>query len=70
MEESKEYLNTVEAAEYLHISDRTVRTLCTERKIRHERLNGRNVRFKKEWLDEYLKSITIEPIKEDSNNER
>ena len=69
MEENKEYLNSVEAAEYLHLSDKTVRTLCNERKIRHERLNGRNVRFKKEWLDEYLKSITIEPIKEDNNNE-
>ena len=69
MENKVEYLNSMEAAAYLHVSDRTVRTLCTERRIRHERLNGRNVRFKKEWLDEYLQSITIEPIKEDNNNE-
>lgn len=62
MATNSEYLNSAEAAEYLHLSDRTVRSLCTDRKIRHERLNGRNVRFKKEWLDEYLQSIQVAPI--------
>ena len=68
MHENEEYLNTTQAAEYLHLSDRTIRTLCTERKIRHQRVNGRNIRFKKEWLDEYLESIvvTVEPLKEDN----
>ena len=68
MHEKGEYMNTTEAAEYLHLSDRTIRTLCTERKIRHQRVNGRNIRFKREWLDEYLESIieTIEPIKEEN----
>lgn len=69
METNSEYMNSTEAAEYLHLSDRTVRTLCSERKIRHERLNGRNIRFKKEWLEEYLQSITIEPIKEENKND-
>lgn len=66
MAQEKEYMSSAEAAEYLHISDRTVRTLCTERKIRHERLSGRNIRFKQEWLDEYLQSIMVEPIKEEN----
>lgn len=74
MASNSEYLNSAEAAEYLHLSDRTVRSLCTDRKIRHERLNGRNVRFKREWLDEYLQSIQVAPIqnseqKGDLNNE-
>lgn len=67
--EKTEYLNSVQAGEYLHLSDRTVRTLCKELKIRHERIGARNYRFKKEWLDEYLKSITVEPIKEEKENE-
>ena len=69
METNSEYMTSIEAAEYLHLSDRTVRTLCKNRKIRHELLNGRNYRFKREWLDEYLKSITFEPIKEEKENE-
>ena len=66
-----EYMNTLEAAEYLHLSDRTVRKLCSDRKIRHERINNRNIRFKKEWLDEYLESIitTVEPITMKKENE-
>lgn len=68
MEPSNEYMTSVEAAEYLHVSDRTVRNLCKDRQIRHELLSGRNYRFKKEWLDEYLQSITIEPIKKENEN--
>lgn len=69
MEPANEYLNSAQAAEYLHLSDRAVRSLCKSQQIKHQLLNGRNYRFKKEWLDEYLQSITIEPIKEE-NNER
>lgn len=60
-----EYLNSLEAAEFLKVSDRTIRTLCRNRKIKHERLNGRNIRFKREWLEDYQKSITVEPINEE-----
>lgn len=56
------YLNTQEAADYLGISDRTLRTICQAAQIEHERLNGRNLRFKKEWLDNYLESIRVKPI--------
>lgn len=56
------YLNTQEAADYLGISDRTLRTICQSAQIEHERLNGRNLRFRKEWLDNYLESIRVKPI--------
>ena len=69
MEQETHFMNSTEAAEYLHLSDRTIRTLCKERKIRHVRMHGNRLRFQKEWLDEYLKSITFEPIKEENENE-
>ena len=59
-----EYLNTKDAAHYLGVSDRTVRTLCKSRKLTHESLNNRNIRIKKEWLDAYLDSIRIDAEKE------
>ena len=68
--ENEEYMNSQEAAAYLQISDRTVRTLCQNRKIRHERLNERNFRFKKTWLDEYLDSIRIEPAPTNSEERK
>ena len=55
-----EYLNTKDAAHYLGVSDRTVRTLCKARKLTHELLNNRNIRIKKQWLDDYLDSIRVE----------
>ena len=66
MTEQGEYITTKEAAEMLAVSDRTVRTLCRDRKIRHERLNGRNIRLKREWVVDYIQSIQIEPIKEEN----
>lgn len=55
-----EYLNTKDAAQYLGVSDRTVRSLCKTRKLTHELLNNRNIRIKKEWLDAYLDSIRVD----------
>ena len=55
-----EYLNTKDAAHYLGVSDRTVRTLCKTRKLTHELLNNRNIRIKRQWLDDYLDSIRVE----------
>lgn len=57
-------MNSKEAAQYLGVSDRTVRTLCKTRKLTHELLNNRNIRIKKEWLDAYLDSIRIDAEKE------
>ena len=65
MTQQSEYITTKEAAEILNVSDKTVRNLCRDRRIKHERLNGRNIRLKPEWVREYQKSIIIEPIKED-----
>ena len=56
-----DYLTSKEAAAYIGVSDRTIRELCTTRQIEHERLNGRNLRFKQEWLDAYLESIRVRP---------
>lgn len=69
MSEPGGYITTREAAEMLGVSDRTVRTLCQSRKIKHERLNGRNIRLRPEWVQAYQESIIIEPIKEENNNE-
>lgn len=63
------YLNTKEAAAYLGVSDRTVRSLCEDRKITHERLSGRIIRIKKEWLDAYLESIRIPAENKDIKGE-
>ena len=65
MPDKNGYLNTKEAAEYIGVSDRTVRTLCEDRKITHERLSGRIIRIKQEWLDEYLQSIRIPAEKQE-----
>lgn len=64
-----EWLNTKEAAEYIGMSDRSIRSLCAERKIRHRRISERKIDFKKEWLDEYLNNSIIEPKEEETNNE-
>lgn len=63
-----DYINTMEAAEYLGVSDRTVRELCRTRQLEHERLNGRNIRIKKTWLDDYLEKIRVRPVAPDSQN--
>ena len=65
----EEYLNTLEAADFLGVSDRTVRKLCADKKIKHQRINGRNIRFKKEWLEDYLSSA-IETIEPEIQNEK
>lgn len=56
-----EYLSPREAAEILGVTDRTVRNLCEQRKIKHRRLSARNIQIKKEWLEDYMASIIIEP---------
>ena len=69
MAENSEYITTTEAAEMLGVSDKTIRNLCRDRRIKHERLNGRNIRLTREWVEDYRKSIIIEPIKEEQENE-
>lgn len=54
------YLNSKEAAQYLGVSDKSVRNLCKAKKLTHELLGNRNIRIKKEWLDAYLDSIRVD----------
>ena len=61
------WLNVKEAADFLGVSDKTVRNLCNERKLKHRRLSERNIQFLQEWLDEFANSLIIEPIGENSN---
>ena len=64
-----EYLSPREAAEILGVSDRTVRNLCEQRKLKHRRLSARNIQIKREWLEDYQSSIIIEPVNgENSTN--
>lgn len=60
----KAYMNSKEAAQYLGVSDRTIRNLCKARKLTHELLGNRNIRIKKEWLDAYLDSIRVDAERE------
>lgn len=62
-----EYMSTREAADYLHISDRTLRNYIRENKIRYMRMSERIILFKKEWLDEFIEQSTIEPKKQEDN---
>jgi excisionase family DNA binding protein len=43
-----------EAAAYLQLPPRTVRELCTRKKLSHARLDYRNFRFRRGDLDAYL----------------
>ena len=50
------YLSLVEAAEYLHLTERQLRDLCREKRITYCRVDYRTYRFKKEDLDEWFES--------------
>ena len=50
-----------EAAERLGISTRTLRRLVQQRRIRHLRF-GRLIRLNVWDVDEYLTSVTVEPL--------
>lgn len=61
-----EWLNVKEAADFLGVSDRTVRNLCNERKLKHRRLSERNIQFQIDWLEEFANSLIIEPTGENT----
>jgi excisionase family DNA binding protein len=53
-----------EAAQYLSISEHTLRSLVRRRKIRHCRPTGSEqgrIKFKVEWLDEWQERTTVDP---------
>jgi excisionase family DNA binding protein len=47
-------LDLTEAANYLKISNRTLRDLCKRRLVSYAKINYRNWRFRKSDLDMYL----------------
>jgi excisionase family DNA binding protein len=49
-----------EASEYLQLPYRTVRELAKRKKIRHARIDYRNLRFRRADLDHYLDKRTKE----------
>jgi len=52
-------MTLAEAAEYLQLPPRTVRELCTRKRLSHARLNYRNFRFRRDDLDAYLEKRTV-----------
>src|SRR5262245_29399933 len=51
----KTWLKVAEAAEYAGVSRDTIYTACERRSLRHTRVGGRrSIRFKPEWIDEWL----------------
>jgi excisionase family DNA binding protein len=55
------YLTVLEAAEYLSTSERFVRRLIAERRVRFYRV-GRHIRFTTDDLQDYVTSGCVEPI--------
>jgi len=49
------WLSSKEAAEHLNISDRTLRKLCKNGKLKYTQMGeGRSLRFRTSWLDAYV----------------
>ena len=63
-----DFLTTDEVAEILGVHRRTVQRLCNERKIQHRRTTPQKIEIKREWLNDYLNSVTIQPITETEEN--
>lgn len=63
-----DFLSTDEVAEILGVNRRTVQRLCNDRKIRHRRTTQKRIEIKREWIDEYLNNVTIQPIIESEEN--
>jgi excisionase family DNA binding protein len=59
-----EALNIQDAAELLGVKPATIRAWCLRRKLRYFK-SGRCVRFKREWLEEFIeRNTTVEaPIR-------
>jgi excisionase family DNA binding protein len=58
LESPRLHLNIDEAAVYLRISRRTMYTLMKKKQLTHTRVGG-DVRFRLQWLNEYLDKRTV-----------
>lgn len=54
------WLTIEESAAYLRVSRRTVGTLIKQKQVRFTRARG-GLRFRLQWLNEYLDKRTVEP---------
>lgn len=63
-----DFLSTEEVADILGVDKRTVQRLCADRKIKHRRTTPKKIDIKREWVDEYLHSVTVEPVNEMEEN--
>lgn len=63
-----DFLSTEEVAAILGVDKRTVQRLCSDRKIRHRRTTPKKIEIKREWVDEYLQSVIVEPVTEMEDN--
>lgn len=57
-----EYITTQAAADYLKVSDRTLRNYTKQNKIQHLKMSPRIILYKKEWLDDFIERSTQLPI--------
>ena len=63
-----DFLTTDEVAEILGVNRRTVQRLCNDRKIQYRKTTPKKIEIKREWLNDYLNSVTIQPITETEDN--
>jgi excisionase family DNA binding protein len=57
------WLTVKQAATHTAVSTDTIYTACERGELRHARLSGRRtIRFRSEWLDEWLEQHVREPL--------
>jgi excisionase family DNA binding protein len=59
LENPRLYLNILEAAQYLRVSRRTMHTLVETKQLKYTRVRE-GLRFRLQWLNEYLDKRTVE----------
>lgn len=63
-------MNAHAAAEYLGVSERTIRNYFREGKIQHVRLSSRIVLTSKEWIDDFIERSTHKPTVNEKETEQ
>lgn len=62
MSTTPQYLTIEQAAEYLNVTVRAVRNWIAFKKIEHVKM-GKYVRFRKEYLDQWVEKNTVKAAK-------
>lgn len=64
-------MNVREAAQYARVCRDTIYAACARREIHHIRVSGRRaIRFRREWIDEWLERYTFRAHDSDIANRR